>query len=63
MTDEADVATQLGAARHSLAQDLDIATGGPRKTRDHAKQRRLAGAIRSEQGDRFAASDVQIDAA
>src|SRR5205807_2455141 len=42
-----------------VAIELDPAAIGPDQARDHVKHRRLAGAVRAEQTDRFAAAHVE----
>ena len=45
-----------------VAHDARRARVGPRQRRQHAHQRRLAGAVRAEDGEDHAARHVEVDA-
>ena len=52
----------IGSARDVVAVELDAAAVGLDQPGDHVEDRGLAGAVRSEQADRFAAPDIEARA-
>ena len=56
-----DVADQPVAAAHRTTEQLDRAAGERLGAEDGAEQAGLAGAVRSEYGDEFAGTDLEVE--
>lgn len=63
MADDADAATEVSARGKRAAEHADTACLRSNEPGHRPKERRLAGAVRPEQHDGFAAAHVEIDAA